>query len=81
MIAGLHWTAWLLLVVAIGLGLTIELRFYLSNRAAHRRSQRQPHGSGSSTETEPDSWTEPDTETATETPTETATDTDTEGGA
>jgi len=32
MIAGLPWTAWLLLVVSIGLGLAVELRFYLSQR-------------------------------------------------
>jgi len=32
MIAGLHWTAWLLLAAAVGLGLVIELRFYLAHR-------------------------------------------------
>jgi hypothetical protein len=32
-IAGLPWTSWLLLFVAVGLGLGIELRFYLGRRA------------------------------------------------
>ena len=48
MIAGLHWTAWLLLFVAIGLGLSIELRFYLANRA----SDQKPRATGTSSENE-----------------------------
>jgi hypothetical protein len=32
MIAGLHWTAWLLLFLSIGIGFTIELIYYLKNR-------------------------------------------------
>jgi hypothetical protein len=32
MIAGLHWTAWLLLLAAVGLGLAVELRFYFGHR-------------------------------------------------
>ena len=32
MILGLHWTAWLLLAAAVGIGLAIELRFYLKHR-------------------------------------------------
>ena len=34
MIAGLPWTAWLLLIVSVGLGLSIVLVFYVT----HRRS-------------------------------------------
>jgi hypothetical protein len=32
MILGLPWTSWLLLFVAVGLGLSISLAFYLSHR-------------------------------------------------
>jgi len=32
MIAGLPWTAWLLLIASIGLGLSIVLIFYFSHR-------------------------------------------------
>jgi hypothetical protein len=32
MIAGLPWTSWLLLVVAVGLGLAVELVFYFKHR-------------------------------------------------
>ncbi len=32
MIAGLPWTAWLLWIAAIGLGLAIELVFYLRHQ-------------------------------------------------
>lgn len=32
MIAGLPWTAWLLLIVAVGLGLAVELAFYFAHR-------------------------------------------------
>jgi len=32
MILGLHWTAWLLLGCAVGIGFVIELRFYLRHR-------------------------------------------------
>ncbi len=32
MIAGLPWTAWLLLIVAVGLGLSIVLVFYVTQR-------------------------------------------------
>lgn len=32
MIAGLPWTAWLLLVAAVGIGLALELGFYFTHR-------------------------------------------------
>ncbi len=32
MIAGLSWSAWLLIAVSVGLGLLIELLFYLSKK-------------------------------------------------
>jgi len=32
MIAGLHWTAWLLLVAAVGPGLALVIVFYLGKR-------------------------------------------------
>jgi hypothetical protein len=32
MIAGLHWTAWLLLILSVGLGLAIELIYYFTHR-------------------------------------------------
>ncbi len=32
MIAGLPWTAWLLLIVSVGLGLSIVLVFYRTHR-------------------------------------------------
>ena len=32
MIAGLPWTAWLLVIAAVGLGLTVELVFFLKYR-------------------------------------------------
>jgi hypothetical protein len=32
MILGLPWTSWLLLIVAVGLGLGISLTFYLAHR-------------------------------------------------
>lgn len=32
MIAGLPWTAWVLLLAAVGLGLAIELTFYVNHR-------------------------------------------------
>jgi hypothetical protein len=32
MIAGLPWTSWILLVVAVGLGLAVELVFYFKHR-------------------------------------------------
>ena len=32
MIAGLPWTAWLLLIASAGLGLAIVLRFYFTHR-------------------------------------------------
>ncbi len=32
MIAGLPWTAWLLLIAAVGLGLVVELIFYFRHR-------------------------------------------------
>jgi hypothetical protein len=37
MMFGLGWEAWLLLAVAVGLGLAIELRFYLRHRAGISR--------------------------------------------
>jgi hypothetical protein len=36
MIAGLPWTAWLLLISAVGLGLGIVLVFYFANRKKER---------------------------------------------
>jgi hypothetical protein len=42
MIAGLPWTAWILLIASVGLGLAIELVFYFNHRAADRRSTRTP---------------------------------------
>ncbi len=38
MILGLPWTSWLLLVVAVGLGLAIEFRFFRNQRRNHRRN-------------------------------------------
>ncbi|MFQ5743493.1 MAG: hypothetical protein ACE5HV_07880 [Acidobacteriota bacterium] len=38
MIAGLPWSAWLLLLVAVGLGLAVELIFYFNHRCRRRRS-------------------------------------------
>ncbi len=32
MIAGLPWTAWLLLIASVGLGLSIVLAFYFTHR-------------------------------------------------
>ncbi len=32
MIAGLPWTAWLLLIASVGLGLSIMLAFYFTHR-------------------------------------------------
>ncbi len=32
MILGLPWTSWLLLLVGVGLGFSISLRFYLAHR-------------------------------------------------
>ena len=37
MIAGLPWTAWLLVIVAVGLGLTVELIFFLKHRNDRER--------------------------------------------
>ena len=36
MIAGLPWTAWLLLLVAVSAGLAVEIRFYYRHRRARR---------------------------------------------
>jgi hypothetical protein len=38
MIAGLPWTAWLLWIAAIGLGLAIELVFYFRHQ---RRAEKE----------------------------------------
>jgi len=40
MIAGLPWTAWLLWIVAIGLGLAMELVFYFRH---HHRGEDESH--------------------------------------
>ena len=37
LIAGLPWTAWLLLFAAVGLGLTVVLVFYFSYQRSQRR--------------------------------------------
>jgi hypothetical protein len=42
MILGLPWTSWLLLIVAVGLGLALSLTFYL----IHRVPASAPPGSG-----------------------------------
>lgn len=39
MILGLPWSSWLLLIVAVGLGLGISLRFYLAHRGEDRGAQ------------------------------------------
>jgi hypothetical protein len=44
MIAGLSWTAWLLLIASVGLGLAVELAFYLNQR--RNRSARPPDPDG-----------------------------------
>ncbi|MCZ6485939.1 MAG: hypothetical protein O6826_09600 [Acidobacteria bacterium] len=36
MIAGLPWTAWLLLIAAVGLGLMVELIFYFRHRGTRK---------------------------------------------
>lgn len=44
MILGLPWTAWILLVVAVGTGLAIELVFYHNHRARPQSSNsREPN--------------------------------------
>jgi hypothetical protein len=40
MIAGLPWTAWLLFVLSVGLGLGVELRFLLVQRTRRRTARR-----------------------------------------
>jgi hypothetical protein len=42
MIAGLPWTAWILLIASVGVGLAIELVFYLKHRAASRKATLPP---------------------------------------
>jgi hypothetical protein len=34
--AGLPWTTWLLLIASIGIGLFIELRFWMRRRSSRR---------------------------------------------
>ena len=41
-IAGLPWTAWLLWIAALGLGLTTELIFYFKQRRGRRQGHLQP---------------------------------------
>ena len=43
MLAGLPWSAWLLLIAAIGIGLVIELIFYFNHRQAGRAAQASRH--------------------------------------
>ena len=38
MIAGLPWTAWLLLIAAVSLGLMVELIFYFRRRGTRKPS-------------------------------------------
>ncbi len=40
--AGLPWTAWLLWIAAVGLGLVIELIFYFNHRRVRRQEEPQP---------------------------------------
>ena len=47
MLAGLSLSAWVLFVVAVGLGLVIELGFYVIHRRAARRSVRSIDPPGS----------------------------------
>lgn len=44
MIAGLDWTVWLLFLAAVGLGLAVEVRFYLGHRRRRRagRTSAEP---------------------------------------
>jgi hypothetical protein len=35
-LAGLPWTTWLLLIASIGIGLSIELRFWIRRRSSRR---------------------------------------------
>lgn len=42
MIAGLPWTAWLLLGAAVGLGLVIELVFFFNQRSADQKPATEP---------------------------------------
>lgn len=44
MIAGLHWTAWLLMAVSVGLGLTVELLFFARQRRAIAERKRGEGG-------------------------------------
>ena len=41
-ITGLPWTAWLLWIAALGLGLTTELIFYFKQRRGRRQGHLQP---------------------------------------
>ena len=41
-IAGLPWTAWLLWIAALGLGLTTKLIFYFKQRRGRRQGGLQP---------------------------------------
>ena len=45
MIAGLSWSAWLLLVASVGLGLFIELLFYRNKRREAKRADLRPRDS------------------------------------
>ena len=45
MIAGLPWTAWLLLVAATGLGPTLVILFFLNHRSSSGSTPRQTSSS------------------------------------
>jgi hypothetical protein len=42
MIAGLPWTAWILLIASFGVGLVVELVFYFHHWGADRRAAVPP---------------------------------------
>ena len=42
MIAGLPWTAWLLLGAAVGLGLVVELVFFFNQRSGDQKPAAGP---------------------------------------
>lgn len=46
MIAGLHWTAWLLMVVSVGLGMTVELMFFFRQRRTIVKRKRSEGDAG-----------------------------------
>ncbi len=44
MIGSLPWTAWLLVFAAVGIGLTLELFFFLSHRRQGRKNESTTRG-------------------------------------